>query len=266
MRTPFATLVIAMAASSTFAEVHEILQQGLGFVPDTITANPGDTIRWIHGSGNHTVNHGDCTLADDPLFSGPLNASNNTLEWVIPDAVNGTIPFFCNVASHCASFNMFGEINVVPSSGSTVHDVAQQGFTFVPAEITVSPGDTVRWTWSAGFHTVTSGDNSTCIEDNAYFNVDLNETNNVVLWVVPEDMPGFVDYFCNFHCEIGHIGTITRAITGDVNGDGCVNGADLAELLGSWGNPGGPADLNEDNNVDGADLSILLGNWSSSCA
>jgi len=57
----------------------------------------------------------------------------------------------------------------------------------------------------------------------------------------------------------------TEGIPGDLNGDGVVNGADLAILLGGWGvcPKGGacPADLNGDGSVNGADLGILLGNW-----
>lgn len=50
---------------------------------------------------------------------------------------------------------------------------------------------------------------------------------------------------------------------GDLNGDGFIDGADLGQLLGSWGGCGTPcpADLNDDNTVDGADLGTLLGNW-----
>lgn len=47
---------------------------------------------------------------------------------------------------------------------------------------------------------------------------------------------------------------------GDLNGDGIVNGADLASLLTGWGQPG-PTDLNASGNTDGADLVILLTNW-----
>jgi hypothetical protein len=46
----------------------------------------------------------------------------------------------------------------------------------------------------------------------------------------------------------------------DLNGDGVVNGADLAILLAAWGGDG-PADLNNDGVVNGADLAILLGAW-----
>jgi hypothetical protein len=51
-------------------------------------------------------------------------------------------------------------------------------------------------------------------------------------------------------------------VLGDLDGDGSVNGADLAILLGSWGPcKGCSADFNGDNVVDGADLAVLLGAW-----
>lgn len=46
----------------------------------------------------------------------------------------------------------------------------------------------------------------------------------------------------------------------DLNNDGVVDGADLANLLGFWG-LSGEADLNKDGTVNGADLAILLGSW-----
>jgi len=52
------------------------------------------------------------------------------------------------------------------------------------------------------------------------------------------------------------------AIPGDINGDGFVNGADLAIVLGSWGPCGGcSGDVTGDDLVDGADIAIVLGNW-----
>lgn len=58
-------------------------------------------------------------------------------------------------------------------------------------------------------------------------------------------------------------------ITGDLDGDGDVDGADLGLLLGTWGPaappPGGAqggfADFDESGEVDGADLGVLLGAW-----
>ena len=46
---------------------------------------------------------------------------------------------------------------------------------------------------------------------------------------------------------------------GDFDGNGVVDGADLAALLGAWNTAGG--DLDGSGNTDGADLSIVLGNW-----
>jgi len=46
----------------------------------------------------------------------------------------------------------------------------------------------------------------------------------------------------------------------DLDGDGLVNGADLAALLGTWG-LNGPADLNNDGVVEGADLAQMLSAW-----
>ncbi|MBL9150576.1 MAG: hypothetical protein JNM94_17965 [Phycisphaerae bacterium] len=46
----------------------------------------------------------------------------------------------------------------------------------------------------------------------------------------------------------------------DLNGDGVVDGADLAQLLGGWGSSGA-ADLDGDGVINGADLAQLLGAW-----
>ncbi|MCB9838155.1 MAG: agmatine deiminase family protein [Phycisphaeraceae bacterium] len=57
------------------------------------------------------------------------------------------------------------------------------------------------------------------------------------------------------------------ACTGDLNGDGVVDTADLGILLSAFGahGVGDPADLNNDMSVDTADLGILLGVFGSGC-
>lgn len=52
--------------------------------------------------------------------------------------------------------------------------------------------------------------------------------------------------------------------TPDMNGDGCVNGADLATFLSRWGiptPPGGPGDFTGDGVVDGLDFAFLISAW-----
>ncbi len=48
---------------------------------------------------------------------------------------------------------------------------------------------------------------------------------------------------------------------GNLDGNGSVDAADLAILLGAWGSKGGSADLNGDGHVAADDLAILLGAW-----
>ena len=58
----------------------------------------------------------------------------------------------------------------------------------------------------------------------------------------------------NLTCEI--------ALTGDVDGNGVVDFADLLLVLGSWGVCGGcPADIDGNGVVDFGDILLVLGNW-----
>jgi hypothetical protein len=50
-----------------------------------------------------------------------------------------------------------------------------------------------------------------------------------------------------------------QSCAGDLNGDGIVDGIDLATMLGCWGDE--CSDLDGDRHTDGVDLAILLGAW-----
>jgi hypothetical protein len=52
----------------------------------------------------------------------------------------------------------------------------------------------------------------------------------------------------------------TGVCPADLDGSGTVDGADLGQLLASWG-AGGPADFDGSGSVDGADLGSLLAAW-----
>ena len=62
------------------------------------------------------------------------------------------------------------------------------------------------------------------------------------------------------HAPVGLYFRNGAPLTGDLNGDGRIDGTDLAVILGDWGRSG-PGDLNRDGTIDGMDLSIILGNW-----
>ena len=55
-----------------------------------------------------------------------------------------------------------------------------------------------------------------------------------------------------------HGGTVRSP---DLDGDGSVDGIDLAILLAAWGASGHLADINGDGTVDGADLAVLIAGW-----
>lgn len=84
---------------------------------------------------------------------------------------------------------------------------------------------------------------------------------SVVVWQGGPDF-GASDVFAARIDADGALGPPKSMPTGDLNGDGVVNAADLAILLGAWGGSGA-GDLDGDGVVGAADLAILLGAWSS---
>ena len=268
-------LFIGMACTAQADEI-AITQVGLSFDPPSVTVSPGDVITWTRTGGTHDAVHGrDCFEASDdggifagfPYFDLQLTASSPTATWTVPDAVNGRIPYFCTVGTHCEA-GMEAEIIVVPRAGSKVVTIEQDVLDFLPENAVASPGDTIVWNHNNGGHSIHSGDITTCSNDNAIA-LPLDFVYDSVIWEIPDDYPaGIFEYFCIFHCEINHIGRIDiqpACAVADLNCDGCVSGPDLTILLGSWGSCTGddcPADLDNDGAVTGADLTVLLGSWS----
>lgn len=60
---------------------------------------------------------------------------------------------------------------------------------------------------------------------------------------------------------VGQVFIQVQPSSADLDGDGHVNGTDLALMLGAWGIANASADLNGDGAVDGADLALMLGDW-----
>ena len=75
----------------------------------------------------------------------------------------------------------------------------------------------------------------------------VDETVPNLAWAGPDEYPSPIDPI--------------QSIPGDLDGDGMVNGTDLAVLLGNWNTSNKEADIDGSGRVDGADLSRLLANW-----
>ena len=71
---------------------------------------------------------------------------------------------------------------------------------------------------------------------------------------------------CGAAQQVAGLAFVCASCVGDLNGDGQVDAADLAQLLGNWGSyrpcpPYLPMDFDQDCTVGPADLAQLLGTW-----
>lgn len=84
--------------------------------------------------------------------------------------------------------------------------------TFSPNDVTISVGDTVRWTWASSFHSVTSG--NPCTVDSQFcspsdMNCSTGTLNNVnFIYSHTFNQAGTFSYFCFAHCAFGMTGTV----------------------------------------------------------
>jgi plastocyanin len=87
---------------------------------------------------------------------------------------------------------------------ATTHTVSVGGMSFIPATLTVHPGDVIVWTWSNGGHTTTS----TSVPSGAVtWNSPINSTATSFSYTATT--LGTYQYQCNFHVSMGMTGTIT---------------------------------------------------------
>ena len=109
---------------------------------------------------------------------------------------------------HIVDQNGRPAVSGVPTGGQ-IFDVAvgKGGDVFVPDSVNISVGDTVRWTWAEGGHSVTSGD--PCTPDEQFCSPDNTNCDQGTLsgeGTVYEhtfDQAGTYNYFCFAHCAIG---------------------------------------------------------------
>ena len=93
----------------------------------------------------------------------------------------------------------------LPATAQTTHLVIVQNLQFFPDTVTVEPGDSVRWIWQGGAHTVTSG--AACVPDGR-FDAPVDAANEEFIWPVPGDFMGVISYFSTPSCAAGMTGRI----------------------------------------------------------
>ena len=90
------------------------------------------------------------------------------------------------------------------ATATTVDVEVGGGLFFTPDNVTISTGDTVRWTWIDDEpHTVTSGANGTF--DNLF---DSGLQTSGFIFTYTFTSPGTFEYFCRPHYSMGMVGTV----------------------------------------------------------
>jgi len=87
------------------------------------------------------------------------------------------------------------------------------GLTFSPQNVVIHPGDTVRWTWAASGHSVTSGtagaaDGRFCSPNDASCSAGTLSPAGTV-YTHTFTTAGTFPYFCAVHFSMGMTGTVT---------------------------------------------------------
>jgi plastocyanin len=96
----------------------------------------------------------------------------------------------------------------VSAAQATVHEVSIVDYQFVPSTLTVTVDDSIHWTNNGQFpHTVTSGEN--CVADGDFDSGNLNPGDGFYYVADDEDVGRTIDYFCQYHCGMGMVGSYT---------------------------------------------------------
>lgn len=93
-------------------------------------------------------------------------------------------------------------------SFATTHTIIVANFTFSPANLSVSVGDTMIWIWANGNHTTTSDNIPATAQD---WDAPIESSSTSFEYVV--GVEGVYNYHCTFHQSSGMVGSFTASST-----------------------------------------------------
>lgn len=216
----------AQAQGGAAPQVVELTATGIAWSSNNLTVPVGGTIKITNdgtgGEHNFAIEgYNDASPVDLP--------QGQTIEWQVPaDLAPGTYTFYCEIPGHRAA-GMEGTLTIVPAeqagggatpeagaspeaaapaSGGNVVELSTPGIAWSSTEVTVKPGDTIRFTndGSGGPHNFAiEGVNG----DKPLVDLPAGQT---VEWTVPADLqPGTYTFYCEIpgHRAAGMQGTLT---------------------------------------------------------
>jgi plastocyanin len=171
------------------------------FFPETVTVNPGDTVRWTWANPTMGASVTSGTPSQPTgLFDSGIHKAPSTFSYTFQSV--GQFDYFCR-----AENEMKGSVTVSAAQTVTVHvSPTNASHQFVPQFVSIAPGDTVHWVWDESNHTVTSGDPATGVASNL-FGTPLSDTGYEYSFTFPN--AGTFDYYCAPHRTMGMTGRIT---------------------------------------------------------
>jgi len=189
-------------------------------------------------------------VASDGRFAAGWNVTNNG---------NGTWRYeyaIQNINSHRSARSF----SVPLPTGTTVTNVGFKDIDYHSGD----PYATTDWTstttggavtWTGGDYAVSANSNALRFGTTYSFWFDATQPPTNAIGTIGLFRPGTAPT-----ATLALQGPSAPSIPADLNGDGLVNGVDLASLLSNWGGAG-TGDINNDGTVGGPDLAAMLAAW-----
>ena len=105
-----------------------------------------------------------------------------------------------------------------PAAHAETYEVTMEGFSFfydgmenMEIDLTIAPGDTVRWLWVEGFHNVVSGFPEGGNEGDLFFSGEPVDSPGTIFEFTFDVPPGVYGYHCHPHEAVGMISSVTVA-------------------------------------------------------
>jgi plastocyanin len=115
-------------------------------------------------------------------------------------------------------------------------------FEFVPRNVTIPAGETIKWSWEDGMHTTTSGTGSADPQSGVLWNAPIAEGNKTFSFQFNEE--GFFPYYCIPHESFDMKGTITVEASVGIGDDEETNSGPLPRAMNlsqNYPNPFNPS-------------------------